>query len=469
MKLDLKNKKVLVMGLGLHGGGVGVAGWLATQGAKVTVTDLKTKQQLAKSLAELKGLPIKYVLGRHRREDFTKIDLLIKNPGVPDNSPFLQLAIKIGVPVESDISLFFLQCAAPVLGITGTKGKSTTTTLVGEIFKIAKRRPVVAGNIRVSPLKFLKQIKKDSSVILELSSWQLESLAKHQMSPRWSVITNLSPDHLNRYANYQAYIEAKTLIFKFQTPGDVCLLNRDNAICRRLGKIVPGERYWFSKKYFGAENGSYVKSGVIYFRSPGREIKVLPVASIKLLGEHNLENVLAATAISLSAGAPLTAVRSAVKNFKGLPDRLELVSEYAGVKYYNDTTATAPAAAIQSLKTLSNGKKRIILLAGGADKNLVFGDLAREIKKSAKAVVLFPGTATPKLKKELLKLNYWAITEASGMTEAVGFAKKLARAGEIVLLSPGCASFGLFINEFDRGEQFREQVKKLGKSPKSQV
>ena len=449
------------MGLGLHGGGLGVTKWLIKQGARVTVTDLKTKEQLKATLRELKSLPIKYVLGRHQPADFKNADLVIQNPGVPSESPFLKIANKAGVPVVTDMSLFFERCPAPIIGITGTKGKTTTTTLIGKIFQSAGKKPIVAGNIRVSPLDFLNKIKKNSSVILELSSWQLEGLAPLKISPQIALITNLSPDHLNRYRSLGDYIKAKTLIFKFQQPEDICILNRDNQASRQLAKLVPSRLFWFSKKYFTSGNGGFIKDGWLRFRSGNKTVKVIKTSAVKIPGEHNLENILAALSLALVAGVSLAAVRQAIKQFTGVSDRLELIKTVKGVSYYNDTTATAPTAAIQALKTLGGQKKNIVLLAGGADKKLEFGEFAQAIKKYAKAVVLFRGSASVKLKKELLKLNYWVMTEVGSMPAAVSAAQKLARAGEIILLSPGAASFGLFINEFDRGEQFKNIIKVL--------
>ncbi|MFA5358907.1 MAG: UDP-N-acetylmuramoyl-L-alanine--D-glutamate ligase [Patescibacteria group bacterium] len=458
--MNLKNKKVLVMGLGLHGGGVGVARWLVKSGAKVTITDLKNKEQLKSSIAKLKGLPVKYVLGRHNKNDFIKTDLIVKNPGVPDDSEFLKIAARNKVPVDTDIALFVKNCPAPIIGITGTKGKTTTTTLVGEIFKAAGRAPVVAGNIRVSPLDFLSKIKKDGSVILELSSWQLEGLDACGFSPHVSLITNITPDHLNRYQSFDHYVAAKAIIFRYQKSDDVCILNRDNAPTKKFGAIVPGKRLWFSLKYFKEENGSYQKNGWIWFRHNGREQRILPIKEIVLPGNHNFSNVLAAVALASICGIKPGVIRLVVKKFKGIPYRLELIRELRGVKYYNDTAATAPDGAINALRTLGKGKN-IVLIAGGADKKLFFKDFAAAIKKHVKATILFKGSATPKIKRELLKVNYWAVTEVDSMVAALTAANKLAKKGDIVLLSPGCASFGLFINEFDRGDQFTAQVKKI--------
>ncbi|MDD5043098.1 MAG: UDP-N-acetylmuramoyl-L-alanine--D-glutamate ligase [Patescibacteria group bacterium] len=477
---EFKGRRVTVMGLGLHGGGVGVTRWLIRHGAKVLVTDLKTRKQLQKSIALLRGLKVKFVLGKHPEADFKNTDLIIQNPGVPRESKFLKIAEQNGVPIATDVSIFFEYCPAPIFGITGTKGKTTTTVLAGEIFKKLDKKTVVAGNIRKSPLDDLDKIAADTPVVLELSSWQLEGLARIKRSPRISLITNIFPDHLNRYKDLEDYKSAKKLVYTFQTPDDSVILNRDNRHTLAMGREVLSRRFWFSKKYFAGENGSFITpDGWIKFRNNGKETRVLPVREIKLLGEHNLENILGAVAMAGVAGAPAKIIRSAIKNFKGVPSRLELVREVGGVKYINDTTATAPDAAITSLKALGGKKKNIILLSGGADKKLDFKELARYIKKYTKSVILFKGDASEKILKELKNIKYQksdlpsrtsvsSVEPPAGipypiltMSDAVSWAKEIATRGDIVLLSPGAASFGLFINEFDRGDQFVREVRNL--------
>ncbi|MBI5622025.1 UDP-N-acetylmuramoyl-L-alanine--D-glutamate ligase [Candidatus Falkowbacteria bacterium] len=460
MLQPLQGKKILVMGLGVHGGGSGVARWLAQQGAQVTVTDLKQKSDLRPAVLELRGLPITYVLGRHRQSDFRSADLIIKNPDVPDASPYLKIARAHHVPVETDIALFWLSCVAPIIGITGSKGKSTTVVLLGEMFRAAKKRPVVAGNISASPFTFLKKITAQTPVILELSSWQLAGLERHRLSPHLSVLTNLYPEHLNRYRSYAHYIKDKELIFQFQTIGDVAVLNRDNADSRRLAAAVPSQRFWFSKKYFAEENGAFCRAGWLMFRYNDIEEKIIRADALRVIGQHNLENVLAAIVVARVSRLPLSAVRTVLRRFTGVPSRTELIRVFRGVKYYNDSKATAPVATISALKTLASGKN-IILLVGGADKKSDFGELAKLIKRTVRQVVLFDGAASPKIKRALTALGYGAIIPAHSMTGAVRVAATLAVPGDIVLLSPACASFGLFAHAEDRARQFQIQVSKL--------
>jgi len=463
------------MGLGLHGGGLHIARWLARQGARLTVTDLKNKKELETSLKKLKPYKnIKYVLGRHRAEDFQQADLIIQNPGVRRESKYLKLVRRYKIPVENEASLFFKLSPAPIIGVTGTRGKSTTTSLLYEIFKKHNPKTLMAGNIRqVVMFEVIDKVKLKTPVILELSSWQLETLDDYQLSPHISLITNIYPDHLNRYKNLQDYVRAKKIIFKHQQPDDLIVLNRDNFETKKLGKEVPGRRYWFSKKYFAEENGVFIKKGLICFRQNGREIRIIKVKDVTIKGEHNLENVLGAVAVARISAIPVTVIKSVLKKYPGLDSRQELIRTYQGVKFYNDTTATTPEAVIAALKTLA-GNKNVILIAGGSDKKLAYGNLARAIEQSVKVLILLPGTATKKIikalhptgdrpqgeKRKSIKTN-GLFTTVDNIQNAVRLAFSAADKGDIVLLSPGAASFGLFVNEFDRGQQFIETVQKL--------
>ncbi|MFA6228343.1 MAG: UDP-N-acetylmuramoyl-L-alanine--D-glutamate ligase [Patescibacteria group bacterium] len=458
--LNLKNKKALVMGLGLYEDGSGIAAtkFLLSHGAKVTVTDLKTRKQLNDQIKRLgqSAEKIEWVLGRHREQDFKRQDLILRNPGVPQSSRFLKIARANKIPIYTDVSLFFqLIDRQRLVGVTGTRGKSTTATLIYELLKTLDRSAVLAGNITKSPLAQMPLVNRGGRVILELSSWMTESLADIKESPHIAVLTNIYPDHLNTYKTMADYIEAKKNIFKFQMPQDYAVLNRDNKKTLLAGREVKAQRYWFSLKLFSEENGAFVKNGKIVFRQNGVEQIMCSIKEVKLLGEHNLSNVLAAIAVAGIIGLNPQKVKLVLSHFYGIPDRLELLKEVRGVKYYNDTTSTTPEATIAALKALS-GKKNIVLIAGGSDKGLDFKELAKEIKKHCRAVVLLPGTGTDRLKKLIEDL-----TVVGSLPDAVGVAKSFAKTGDMVLLSPACASFGLFVNEFDRGKQFRQLVKKI--------
>lgn len=459
--LDFKNKKITVMGLGLHGGGLAVAKFLAKKGAKVTITDLKTKEQLRSSLNKLKGLKFKYVLGRHDLADFTQADLIIQNPGVPRTSPYLAAAKKNKIPIETDLSLFFKLCPSDrIIGITGTKGKSTTTSLVYQICKKYRQDTILGGNIRISPLEFLPKIKADTPVVLELSSWQLEGLALHKISPQYALITNVLRDHLNRYNGMADYALAKSFIFKFQKPGDVIILNFDNDWTRSMAAKVKSGLILFSlNKLPSKQNGCYFEKQKLIYKIGDKAEEILAVKDIKLPGQHNLANVLAAVAITKAFGVPTKIISETVKKFEGIESRLELIRKAKGIAYYNDTTATTPDATIAALNSF---KQKMVLLAGGADKELDFKELAPLIQKKVKVLILFEGTATEKLLVELKKNKFAKpLIMVNSMAEAFKQAKSFLKRGDIFLLSPGAASFGLFVNEFDRGDQFNQQVKKI--------
>lgn len=435
----IRGKKVVVMGLGIHGGGVGAVKFLAQQGAKILVTDLKNKKQLEESLIKLKKYrnKITYILGKHRARDFKNTDLIIKNPGVPKESKYLKIAKKNKIPIETDIGLFFELCPSKnTIGVTGTKGKSTTATLIAKLLA-TKYRVVLAGNIRNSVLEELTEIDKNTIVVLELSSWQLEDLLPHKKSPHIAIITNMLQDHLNRYQGMKDYIKAKKLIFKFQKSEDYLILNAEDKIVKDFKKEAIAKTIFYSKKL--------VKKYKKY---------------IKLPGEHNSSNVAGAVTIAQLFKITDFNIKKTLGGLYNIPGRLEFVKTIKGIKYYNDTTATTPEATLSALKTFPRNK--IILIAGGTDKNLNFKKLAPELQK-IKALILLPGTASKKILEAIVRLSLPSLglalpLPAKNMKKAVRLANKNAKKGDIVLLSPGCASFGLFKHEFDRGEQFLKEI-----------
>jgi len=486
---DFKDKRVTVMGIGLHGGGVGVIKFLVAQGAKVLATDKRKAEELKESLEILKGLPasppaspslggnrgepVEYVLEKHRMEDFTDTDMIIKNPAVPDDSEFLKAARDKKIPVESDIGIFLELCPAPIIGVSGTKGKSTTASLIAEILKKKFPQVILAGNIRSSVLDKLSEINKDSIVVLELSSWQLADAKTHERSPQVAVLTNILKDHLNRYANFEAYVEDKKLIFKFQSDKDFLFLNYDDPLLKTFSQETKSKVYFYStdgdkllqeelpKANQEPRLGAYLRGKIIYFGA--NQEKICSLKDIKLLGQHNVSNVLAAVSVAKLYDIANQKIKLALQRFEGLEGRLQLVAEINGVKYINDTAATSPDAAVASLTALNGVQPpRIVLISGGADKNLEFKEFGQAIDAKCKALILLPGTATYKITKSVS--NNIVFSKAANMKRAVAFAAKLARPGDIVLLSPGCASFGLFRHEFERGESFNDVVASLNKS-----
>ncbi len=488
------------MGLGVHGGGLGVARFLAEQGAIVTVTDLRDESQLAPTLAQLAGLPIRYVLGEHRAEDFRAADIVVRNPGVPRESRYLQIARDAGAAIEMEMTLFFRLCPGPIIGITGTKGKTTTTLLTGAMLREQFADTVVAGNLRVSALEQLPHITPQTPVVLELSSWQLEGLGEARLSPPYACFLNLSPDHLDRYGSLEEYAEAKAQIFLHQRPHDVVVLNSSDATTSAMAARAPGQVVWFAGPAESVpdqpvtlrqiavgehESSSRAVAWVgerLMWIAGDQYVEICRVSDVQLRGAHNLANVAAAAALATAFGVAPEHIRNAIRNFSGVPDRMELVREIDGVRYVNDTTATAPAAAIAALYSLESPA---IVIAGGADKRLTFESFAQTLVERAKAVVLLDGTATPRLAQALRAAQESLIRDrGSGnrnvdplasdlrsptpvlgpfdsLERAVAAACAVAEPGDTILLSPGCASFGMFKNEFDRGEQFRRIVQEL--------
>ena len=452
------------MGLGLHGGGIGTARFFYELGARVTVTDLKSKEELLPSLEKIKDLKnIKYVLGQHRPEDFTGADMVVKTPPAPWSNKYIKLALENNIPVEIDSSLFFKLCKNQIIGITGTKGKTTTSILIFEILKLAGKNPVKVGIGQTSVLDKLKDLKSDSVVIFELSSWRLSALGRHNLSPKIAVLTNIYPDHLNYYKNIDSYIKDKKYIYLTQKPGDFCIINWDDEILNKLEPEVKSQIIRYSKNKVSHGRSVFISDGSIYLNDGIDEKKVLDVSEIKLRGEHNLWNILAGIGTAYAVGISIQDIRKAILEFKGIPHRLELVRDLEGIKYYNDTAATMPESAVFGINSF---EEPIILICGGADKNLNMHLLAKTIVEKVKGVVFFKGLATDKIISEIKKMlpeeeRDRKVVIIESMEKAVEMARVGAEAGDVILLSPGAASFGLFANEFDRGNRFKEAVNKL--------
>jgi UDP-N-acetylmuramoylalanine--D-glutamate ligase len=458
-----KNKKITVFGLGLHGGGVGIVKFLVANEAKVIVTDIKTKEQLAPSIEKLKGLKnIQYVLGQHRIEDFTKVDMVIKLPPIPWTDKHIKLALENKIPVEMDSSLFFKLCKNPIIGVTGSKGKTTTATLIYEILKSAGKNPIKIGIGQISVLDKLLVLKKDSIPVFELSSWRLSGLGREKVSPHIGVITNIFIDHLNYYKTMEKYIEDKKYIFSNQKSKDWLIINSDDQQVCEMAKEARSQIIRFSYGPAKQNPAVFIEDEFVYLNDGIDVKKLVSTKEIKILGKHNLANVMAAIGAAYAYGLTATEIKKGLPELKGAPHRLEQVLELNEVKYYNDTAATIPDAAISALEAF---EQPVILIAGGTDKNLDFKKFAKKIIQKTKHVILLKGDATEKIIDEIRKIagndfiQFIEITNS--MESAVLIAQKKAEKNDIVLLSPGAASFGLFANEFDRGDKFREAVKQL--------
>ena len=374
---SFKNKKILIFCLGLLGRGVKDAIFFSEQEAEVTVTDLKNETQLKSSIEQLKPYKIKYSLGGHKEFDFLNADLIIRNAAVPLSSPFLKLAQRRKIPVDMDESLFAEYCPCPIIGITGTRGKSTTTHLIAKILKEnwenSRRKVYLSGNIEgEATLPLIKQVKKTDLVVLELSSWQLQGFGAKKISPKIAVFTNIFPDHLNYYKTMRQYINDKKFIFQFQNRADYCVINAENNYTKNIKKEVPSRVVEFSKKD-------------------------VPLSwKIALPGQHNLENISAALAVGKIFGLTKKQMRSSVESFTGLEHRLEFVAKINDVSFINDTTSTTPIAGILALDSMA---KPPILIAGGATKNLNLTEFVKAIAKKTKSVILLEGTATTEIEK----------------------------------------------------------------------
>ncbi|MDQ1284343.1 MAG: UDP-N-acetylmuramoylalanine--D-glutamate ligase [Patescibacteria group bacterium] len=460
---DLKGKKITVMGLGLHGGGIGVVRFLSEAGAKVTVTDVKSKEELEPSLEKIRDLKdINYVLGQHRPEDFTNTNMVVKNPAAQWADKYIKLALDNGVPVEMDSSLFFKFCKNKIIGVTGSKGKTTTASLIADVLEKSGHHVVRAGISQASVLDKIKDCKEDSVVVFELSSWRLSALGRSKLSPHIAVITNIYPDHLNYYKTMEEYANDKKHIFLYQAREDTCVINAGNEIIRGFEGEIKSKVVKFSENKISDGVSVFQEDGAIYFNDGVDEKKIIDVQDIRLRGKHNSENIMAAIGAVRMAGAKFEAIREAVLAFKGVAHRLEIIRELDGVKYVNDSAATMPEAAISGLASFS---EPVVLIAGGSDKNLNMDEFAEVLAKRTKSIIFLKGAATDKIISAMKKIGQnfiereFAITDS--MERAVELARLESKEGDVILLSPGAASFGLFQNEFDRGDKFKETVKNL--------
>ncbi len=449
--IDIRGKRVLVMGLGLHGSGIAAARYAAQHEAIVRVTDVRSAQVLAPSIQALAGLPIEYVLGQHRNEDFLWAEIVIRVPGVKRNSPYLQIAREHGAAVELEIALFFQECPGRIVGITGTRGKTTTTTLVYEILHASGMPAVLGGNVAgVETLSLLPQITPETLVVLELSSWQLEGLAPHAISPSVAVMTNVYPDHLDTYENIEEYAEAKANIFRYQRATDLAIFNYDNPWTRRFGEEAPGKT-WFTS----LERGGSFARGSNHFVP-------FVYTETTLVGKHNLENILLAVTTAQLLGVPDRTIAAAVRNFRGIPHRLEEVRVLNGVRYINDSASTTPVAGRTGLQAFD---APVVLVAGGNTKYLPLEDWPETIVRRCRDVILLRGTGTDELRQavqeEARKLGKPDPVRGvfDNFTLAMDATVALTWPGDVLLFSPGFTSFGMFLNEFDRGDHFVAYVR----------
>jgi UDP-N-acetylmuramoylalanine--D-glutamate ligase len=451
-------KRVTVMGLGLFGGGVGAARYLAEEGALVTVTDLRPDSDLKPSIDALAGLPIRYVLGRHDPADFRGAQIVVVNPGVTLDNPLVTMARGAGARIERAINLLFKRTPRnPKIGVTGSNGKSTTTALVGEMVRLFDSRALTGGNIGKCLLQESRTLPADAPVVLELSSFMLEGLGEDACSPHVAIVTNLTPNHLDRHVTMDAYAEAKQNILKYQTSRDVAVLNADDPEVTTWDRYTSARVVRYSIKEQPQGDAAFLDGEKLIVRLNGQEEVVALRRALRLPGAHNVANALAASAAALAFGVKPWQIAEALATFSGLPHRLEMVARGAQeVTFYNDSIATTPESAICALQAFD---APITLIAGGYDKGSPFDDLGISIAQRARRLILM-GTTAQKIEEAVRRASNELmrgpeILRARDLHHAMQLSVATAVPGEVVLLSPACASYDMFRNFQERGELFR--------------
>jgi len=447
--MDLNHKKVLVVGLARTG--ITSAKFLKAKGALVTATEVKPEEEMREAVEELRGMDISSEWGGHRTETFLKQDMIVVSPGVDLNIEPIQKAIGRGVQIISEIELAYHFIHVPIIAVTGTNGKTTTTLLIGEMLKEDGRKVGVGGNVGEPLILFADGEGRWEVLVVEISSFQLEAI--EDFRPRISVLLNITEDHLDRYPSYDEYIGAKVRIFANQNSGDLAVLNRDDPIVMRFGERIKARKVLFSMKE-KLEEGAFSNGRTISLRRAGHEEKY-SLSKTSLKGIHNVENMMAALTAARIFGCSKKAIGDALNRFKGLEHRLEFVREIGGVRFYNDSKGTNVGSVVKSLQSFS---EPVVLIAGGKDKNGDLSPLEAWIRKRVKHLILI-GEAKERMNRELGGLTDTVI--AKTLEEAVLLAHRKAKAGEVVLLSPACSSFDMFKDYKERGKIFKEAVNKL--------
>lgn len=454
---DFNGRRVTIVGLGNGRTAVGIAQFLVANGARVTISDAKPREQLANGIARLAGLPVELVLGPSSDDAaLAEPDYVFVIPGVRPRSATILRARQREIPVLTEIGLFFRLCPAEIVGITGTKGKSTTTTLIGRILESGRRRVVVGGNIGLSVIQELPTLTRDDIVVLELSSFQLETLA---MSPHVAVVTNVLEDHLDFHGTREAYVAAKSSIIRWQGPRDVAVVNLDDPSSVALHSAAASELRGYSLS-LRPRHGACLEGESLVLVSADRREVICAAGELRLPGRHNISNVLAAAIVGDLYGIPVADIRAAVTSFEGLPHRLELIAERAGVWWVNDSQGTTPHATIPAIEAYT---RPCVVILGGVGKGADFAELGRTVARRARGAILI-GQAADEIgaaidaAKRSVPGSPTVVETAVSLDDAVARARAIARPGDVVLLSPACASYDMFPSYQERGERFRELV-----------
>lgn len=452
--MQLQGRDAVVVGIGVSN--MALIRYLLQKGARVTACDRRTESDLGERAAELKALGVALSTGPDYLAPLAAHDLIFLTPGMPKHLPEIAQARARGAVVAGEAGLVLEACQAQTIGITGSAGKTTTTTLIGEILKESARETYVGGNIGTPLIERVESIPPEAAVVLELSSFQLQLV---QRSPQIALVTNISPNHLDIHASMDEYVEAKKNIFRFQGAQDWVILNHGDELVRSFAQEARSRVVFFSRHGDpGGTDAAFIRNDLVIWRRNGQEYPTLRVAEVKLLGLHNLENVLAAMAATYLAGASMEAVRQVLTSFTGVEHRLEPVRELAGTKWYNDSKATSPTEAVAALQTLH---APIVLIAGGSDKGIPFDPMAALVAEKVRVLIL-TGPTAPKIEAAVRQGGYMGpVHRATDMADAVRLARQAAAVGDNVLLSPGCASFDAYRNFEERGRHYKQLVQAL--------
>ena len=448
----MNNQKVLVFGSGISG--IGATRLLEQVGREVILYDGNASldaEKIKKQIGEQTKAEV--ILGDLQEDVMKTLDLVVMSPGVPTDLPIVNKMRDMGIPIWGEIELAFTYGKGDVLAITGTNGKTTTTALLGEIMKNYKESVYVVGNIGNPYTEVALDMSEESVAVAEVSSFQLETI--HEFRPCVSAILNITPDHLNRHHTMEAYIEAKEDVAKNQTKDDTCVLNYEDEVLRKFGENVNAEVLYFSSRR-KLDKGIYLENGNIVYKDE-EETVVCHVEELQLLGTHNYENVMAASAMAIAYGVPMDVIRKTIKAFAGVAHRIEFVCEKHGVAYYNDSKGTNPDAAIKAVEAMN---RKTLLIGGGYDKDSEYEEWIQSFDGKVKHLVLL-GQTREKIAATARRLGFENIIMVDSLEEAVATCAKLAEPGEAVLLSPACASWGMFKNYEERGDKFKEFVNAL--------
>ena len=448
--MEYNGKKALVCGMARSG--IAAAKLLNRLGARVTLQDMKKREEISADVLALEGEGIVLYTGANPDEIACAQDLIVLSPGIPCDLPFIAAAENAGIEVISEVELAYRLTPCPITAITGTNGKTTTTTLTGEIMKTAYSGTAVVGNIGVPYSEEVERLTEKDWVVAEISSFQMEK-AK-EFHPHISAVLNITPDHLNRHKTMDVYIAMKERVFAKQTAADFCILNHGDEVCRKMADKTAAKVFFFDSSETLAE-GIYLDGDAIEVRWGAINETLIHVDELQILGVHNYENVMAAAAMGICAGIALDTIRAVLKGFAGVAHRIEYVATVDGVDYYNDSKGTNVDASIRAVLAM---KKPIVLIGGGYDKGSSFDEWTKLFPGRVKHLVLI-GVTAPKVRASAEKFGFTAISDCETFEEAVDLCREKAEDGDCVLLSPACASWGMFDNYEQRGDMFKEQVR----------